>query len=78
MLTERQLELAARKLCELRGHDPEKLVGHGPIPNADGSVNAVYLQSPRWILAKQEIMDFINIQRAIEYAKVVPNMIADE
>lgn len=67
-MTPHQLELAARKLCELRGQNPEELVGHGPSPNPDGTVHAVLLQSPRWLFALEEIESFLLIQAAIDAA----------
>lgn len=36
MLTEEQIEVAARKLCELRGIDPDAMVGHGADPSPSG------------------------------------------
>ena len=55
MLTSRQREVAARKLCELRGIDPEQSVAHGADPSPDGYTPAVLLYSPAWLRALREI-----------------------
>lgn len=68
-MDDKQLEIAAKKLCELRGIDPNVLVGHGAKPNEAGFVPAVLLKSKAWELVKDEILDFINISEAIEHAK---------
>lgn len=55
------LKKAAYRLCELRGTNPEELVGHG---HPEGY--AVLLHSPRWLLVQVEIQNFIDIQQAIQ------------
>ena len=68
MLTEEQIELAARKLCEMRGIDPDALVSHGPDPSPGGYVHAVLLHSPAWTRAKREVIDHWRLNEAIKAA----------
>jgi hypothetical protein len=48
MMTETQLEIAAREYCRLAGIDAEKKVGTSPPTNPDGTVNMVCLWVPAW------------------------------
>jgi hypothetical protein len=54
-LVGKQLEAAARKLCELRGQDPDKDVGHGAESDSYGVVCDILLYSKRWQLVADEI-----------------------
>lgn len=63
-----QLEVAARKLCEIRGIDPETMVPHGAAPDARGFVPAVLLHSPAWRMATQEVLCFYQVAQAIDFA----------
>lgn len=65
-MNEQQIEQAARKLCELRGLDPDQLLGHGAKPDANGMVPAVLLRSPRWQLVAEQIKDFYQVAQAID------------
>jgi hypothetical protein len=67
-MTDEQIEAAARKLCEIRGIDPEKRIGHGAEPNADGMVPAVILYSPAWRLVAREVGAFYQVAQAIDHA----------
>ena len=66
-LTEEQLEKAARKLCELRGVDPDQKVPHAAPPTNMGYVPAVLLYSPAWRLVVQDVKDFWNLIAAIDF-----------
>lgn len=66
-MTDEQLEAAARKLCEIRGIDPDRQIGHGAPPNANGAVPAVMLYSPAWRLAASEIMGFYQVAKALDF-----------
>lgn len=66
-MTEEQLEMAARKLCEIRGIDPEKRIPHGAPPNDMGYVPAVLLHSPAWKLVAGEIRGFYQIAQALDH-----------
>lgn len=66
-LTEEQLEKAARKLCELRGVDPDKRVAHGAPPNSMGYVPAICMYSPAWTLVASEVRNFWNLIAAIDF-----------
>lgn len=57
-------EAAARKLCGLRGLDPDESVAHGPL---DGSGLAICLYSPRYRLAAHEIRAHLQIHAAIAF-----------
>lgn len=65
-MTDQQLEAAARKLCELRGVDPDRLVPTSPPPNDMGYVPAVLLTVPAWRQAKAEIQGFLQIAQAVD------------
>jgi hypothetical protein len=61
MMTETQLEIAAREYCRLAGIDAEKKVGTSPAPNPDGTVNMVCLWVPAWkpvaeMIAQQDLV----------------------
>lgn len=57
-MNEEQLEKAARKLCVLRGIDPDQLISHGAPANEHGFVPAICLWSPSWKLVAGELKDF--------------------
>lgn len=65
-LTDEQLRLAAIRLCELRGEDPHRMIGHGAPPDANGMVPAVLLHSPAWRFALNDINDLMLIAEAID------------
>lgn len=67
-MTDEQIEAAARKLCEIRGIDPDKRVGHGAEPDANGMVPAVMLYSPAWRLVAREVSAFYQVAQAIDFA----------
>lgn len=67
-MTDEQIEVAARKLCEIRGIDPDRRVGHGAEPDANGLVPAVLLYSPAWRLVAREVTSFYQVAQAIDHA----------
>lgn len=67
-MTEADLELAARKLCEIRGIDPDFMVSHAAPPTDQGYVPAVLLHSPAWRLAVSEVRKFWEMAQAIDFA----------
>ncbi len=67
-MTEEQVEIAARKLCELRGIDPDKSVPHRAPPNDHGYVPAVLLHSPAWAPCVSEVRAFYQVAQAIDFA----------
>lgn len=69
MLTDEQLELAARKYCELAGMDPDKMVPHGAEPSPEGFIPMVLLHSPCWQLVAKILRDTERQLHAIEIAK---------
>lgn len=67
-MTEQQIEAAARKLCELRGIDPDHLISHGAPPSDMGYVPAVLLHSPAWRLVASEVQKFYEMAMAVDFA----------
>jgi hypothetical protein len=67
-MTEEQIEKAARKLCELRGIDPDRRVSHAAPPTSMGYVPAVLMYSPAWTLVASEIRGFWMMIEAIDFA----------
>ena len=60
-MTPEQIEIAARKLCESKGRDPDDLITF-----ADGAL----LNPPqiRWRIAARDIQHHLSITDAIKYA----------
>lgn len=65
-LTDEQLMAAAIKLCEIRGEDPHRIVGHGAPPDENGVAPMVLLHSPAWRFALVEITELMQIAEAID------------
>ncbi len=65
MMSDKQLKVAARELCLLRGVDPDQRVGHEADPSPNGYIPAVRLYSPAWILAIKEIKAQEQIESAM-------------
>lgn len=68
MLNDYQLEIAARRLCDLRGVDPDKQMCHGATSRDDGMTNLIAYYSPRWCLVAQEIRDFEALTESMNFA----------
>lgn len=77
-MTDADLEPAARRLCEIRGVDPDERVGHG---HSVHSTLLVY--SPQWMLYVSELRSHMEIEQALmdvllestnEYVKGEPNI----
>ncbi|MHB8388006.1 MAG: hypothetical protein ACYDBH_00325 [Acidobacteriaceae bacterium] len=68
MLEGEVLEAAARKLCELRGIDPDARVGHGAGPDARGFIPAVMVWSSAWQLVAQEISAWEQLAEVVGWA----------
>lgn len=69
-LTDATYERMARRYLENLGANPEQMVKHGAEPNADGSVNAVLLQSPLWRIAITDVKTFYAMHEAVTYTYV--------
>jgi len=65
-MTEQQIEAAARKLCEIRGIDPDRAAPVSPPPTTMGYVPAVALALPAWREAKAEILGFYQVAQALD------------
>lgn len=62
-MTPDQLEQAARKLCAIRGLNPDQMLEHGAPPDERGYV---LLHSPQWKLIAAEIRAFYQVAEAID------------
>jgi len=69
LLTDAQLEIAARKYCEIAGINPDEQVGHGAEPDENGYVFAVMLYSPRWKRVATEIARYDIVRVCIAFAQ---------
>ena len=65
-MTDEQLEAAARKLCEIRGIEPDRVVPVSPPPTTMGYVPAVALALPAWREAQAEILGFYQVAKALD------------
>lgn len=65
-MTDEQLEAAARKLCEIRGVNPNHMVRVDPPPNSMGYVPAALLSVPAWRGAQSEILAFYQVAQALD------------
>lgn len=52
MLNEQEIEIAARKYCELSGFDPDEKVGHGQ------HFRHLLLWVPRWMIIAKSVREF--------------------
>lgn len=68
-MTDSQIESAARKLCELRGINPDEMTSHEGEPNSHGFVPAIYFHSPAWTLVRKEVIAYEQIATAVAHAK---------
>lgn len=68
-MTDEQIKAAARRLCELRGQDPDAMVIHGPKPDQFGFAPAVAMQSPMWVLTLDEIQDHLRVREAVAFGE---------
>jgi hypothetical protein len=69
MLTESQVEAAAREYCRLRGEDPDRQVYHGADPDGRGIVPDVLLSSRLWERAARDIREFDLLRAAVAAAE---------
>jgi hypothetical protein len=68
ILTETQIEVAAKKYCELAGLDPEKWV-QVPSPTDDrGFTYDVYIQHKQWRLVASRVREQNIMDEAIQHA----------
>jgi len=71
-MNEQTIERAARKLCELRGINPDQMIPHGAQPDARGFVPAVLCHSPAWVLVSKEVRACLQVDTAIDFARSNP------
>lgn len=67
MMTDAQMEAAARELCRLRGQNADELIGHGAQADERGFTPMVCLYSLRWELAAKELRNLEALQQAIAH-----------
>lgn len=65
MMTDEQVEAAARELCRLRDVDPDEMVGHGSGPGGE-LVGDVLQRSPKWRLVVHEVRAHEQVEAAIQ------------
>jgi hypothetical protein len=63
---ETRVEAIARKLCAIRGQDPDAHIPHGADDDGSGFVPAILLYSPRWRRVAREVRDRIDMDTAME------------
>ncbi len=74
MLTEKQLEVAAKKYCELLGIDPYEEVKHGPDSNG-GFTFDILIRTVRWKRIADDLRLYDIRNEAINFAKNENNTI---
>lgn len=68
LLSEKQIEIAAKMYCELAGINPDKLV-QAPTPTDDrGFTYDVFCQQKQWIVIADSIRQQNLINQSINYA----------
>ena len=70
-MTDPQIEAAARKLCELRGQDPNKQTTRNPKPGPGGVVYDIAIYCYMWEIAVDEIRGRLMMDEAIAYASAL-------
>lgn len=65
MINESVVERAAKVLCKSRGIDPNHMIPHTADPNPNGLVPGIILRSPAWVLARTEIVHYLEVEDAI-------------
>jgi hypothetical protein len=69
-MNDKQKELAARRLCESRGVDPDLMIAPNAKPWVGIGISPVgFLQIPAWRLALDEVEKYIIIKSAVESEK---------
>ena len=66
LLTDEQLEKAARHLCFMRGQDLDRDIGHGAPVDEYGFQLGILLYSPRWRLTADELRELNMKMHALE------------
>lgn len=68
----RFIEAAGRRLCELRGIDPDESIPHGQrVPRGNyrgGPVNDMLYYSKAWELAGEECVNWLHLAESIQSA----------
>jgi hypothetical protein len=69
-MTEEKLKVAAYKLCELRGINPEHIVTHSADPEDEGYSPSLLIHTPVWQLMAQNLEQ---LSQALEALRSVEN-----
>lgn len=74
MLNDQQIEAAARKLCELRGVNPDgKFVIKVYVPPEDGQIlNHVHKHCFQWEAMVEEIRAYLQVQESVAFVQIEP------
>jgi hypothetical protein len=62
----KQVERVARRLCVIRGFNPDDMVPHSPDPDSSGVVYSILLYSPRWERVAREVRARMEMDAALE------------
>jgi len=74
MMTESQLESAAREYCRLAEIDPDVSIGHSAQPNANGMITLQLCYSPQWKIIAQTMAQADLVNHCLEVGKSNVNM----
>lgn len=69
MMTDRQLEIAAREYCRLTNLDPEEEIGHSPAPIPTGASHTTSVHWPRWKVVAEKISQIDIMQHCMGVGK---------
>jgi hypothetical protein len=69
LMTEAQIEKAARMLCKMDGKNPDEQIGHAAEPDEYGFVHDVFLYSPRWALVAVQVRQADRLQVIMDLAR---------
>jgi hypothetical protein len=59
------IEQVARRLCEIRGIDPDQPTPHGAEPALNGYAPAILLYSPAWTRVVNEVRSRLEMDEAL-------------
>jgi hypothetical protein len=69
MMTEQQIEIAAREYCRLTQVDPDEQIGHSPAPTSNGRNHEKQVTWPRWKVVAERISQIDIIQHCMDVGK---------
>jgi hypothetical protein len=69
MMTDTQLETAAREYCRLTNMDPDQEIEHPGPPNPDGEIKLASVYWPRWQVVAEKIAQVDIMQHCMDVGK---------